>query len=209
MEHDSKERILQAAITIIARKGRNGIRMEEIAHEANINKAMVYYYFSTKDNLYFQVLKTIFLNIFEDSLNELNKNISKGMSHEDIIYNFIRLLFESLNNNPDFTRVMIDALSNGMDLMPKVLELLHGTSIQTPAAPILNIIQDGITSNKFRNVDPKQTLISITGMTFMYFLSRSIIKIFDVRIDNEEDFIKNRLDSMIDLIMNGMLIRKA
>jgi AcrR family transcriptional regulator len=207
MESNSKERILNAAIKIIAQKGKHGTRMEEVAHMADINKAMVYYYFSTKDNLYFEVLKTIFFNIFQDSLNNLNENISKGTSHEDIISNLIRYLFKNFNNKPDYTRVVIDALSNGIDVIPKVLEILHG--VQAPTTPIVNIIQDGINSKKFRNVDPKQTLISIAGMTFIYFLSRSIIKIFDVKIDNEEDFIRKRSDSMIDLIMNGILSRKA
>jgi len=207
MESNSKERILNAAIKIIAQKGKHGTRIEDVAQKADINKAMVYYYYSTKDNLYFEVLKTIFSNKFKDALNNLNEDISNGKSHEDIISNSIRHSFENFNSNPDYTRIMIDALSNGLDEIPRALELISGTSNLTPAVGITKIIQDGIDKKIFRSIDPQQTLISITGMIFIYFLSRSIIKFFNVTIDDEEEFIKNRLDSIVDLIMNGIRVR--
>lgn len=205
MEHDSKQNILNAAIKIIAKKGKHGIRMEEVAQEANINRAMVYYYFATKDNLYFEVLKTIFYNLFQDSSNDIDEDISSGKSHEEIISNFIRNSFiKRLNNNPDYTRIVIDALANGVDDIPRALELIATTSNLEPTSGIINIIRDGIKKGIFRDVDPHQTVISLTGMVLIYFLSPSIMKIFDVKVDNEEEFVNNRLNSIVDLIMNGI-----
>lgn len=205
METDSRQKILNAAVKIIARKGKHGTRMEEVAREADINRAMVYYYFSTKDNLYFEVLKNIFFNLFRDSTNDINEDISAGKSHEEIIINFIRNSFiKRFNNNPDYTRIMIDALSNGIDEVPRALELIATTSNLNPTSGVTHIIEDGIKKGVFRDVDPYQTVISLSGMVFIYFLSPSIMKIFDVKVDNEDEFINNRLNSIIDLIMNGI-----
>lgn len=205
METDSKQRIIEAAIKIISRKGKHGIRMEEVAQEADINRAMVYYYFASKDNLYFEVLKTIFFNLFQDSSNDINEDISNGKSHEEIISNFIRNSFiKRLNNNPDYTRIVIDALANGVDDIPRALELIATTSNLEPTSGLINIIRNGVQKGIFRDVDPHQTVISITGMIIIYFLSPSIMKIFDVKVENEEEFINNRLNSIVDLIMNGI-----
>ncbi len=208
IDNTSKEKILRAAIKIIAQKGKHGTRMDEIAQEAGINKAMVYYYFSNKDNLFLEVLKTIFSEMYQHSMHKISEDISKGKGHIEIINNSIRYSFESYNKNPDYTRIMIDAISNGMDEIPKALEVVYNNSTLSPVSYILNTIEDGIKKNIFREVDPVQTMISITGITFIYFLSRNIINFFGLNIENEEEFINTRIQSVIDLIMHGMLIRE-
>ena len=55
----SRDRIINAAIPVFASKGSHGAHMEEIANTAHINKAMIYYIFHSKDDLYFEVLKHI------------------------------------------------------------------------------------------------------------------------------------------------------
>ncbi len=46
-----KEKILQTAVELFARKGFDGTSVDEIARLAQVNKAMIYYYFSSKDEL--------------------------------------------------------------------------------------------------------------------------------------------------------------
>ncbi len=54
---DTKEKILQTAISIFREKGKDGAKMQEIADGAGINKAMLHYYFSSKDQLFQEVFK--------------------------------------------------------------------------------------------------------------------------------------------------------
>lgn len=53
----TKARILKAAITVFARDGYAGGRIEQISKEAESNDRMIYYYFSSKENLFVQVLE--------------------------------------------------------------------------------------------------------------------------------------------------------
>ncbi len=46
-----KEKILQTAVELFARKGFDGTSVDEIARLAQVNKAMIYYYFSSKDEI--------------------------------------------------------------------------------------------------------------------------------------------------------------
>ena len=49
---NTEEQIFDAALTIFSRKGKDGARMQEIAEEAGMNKALLHYYFRSKDRLY-------------------------------------------------------------------------------------------------------------------------------------------------------------
>ena len=48
----TKEKIIQAAQQVFIRKGMDGARMQEIADEAGINKALLHYYFHSKEQLF-------------------------------------------------------------------------------------------------------------------------------------------------------------
>jgi TetR/AcrR family transcriptional regulator len=52
---DTERQIFDAALQEFARKGRDGARMQAIADAADINKAMLHYYFRNKDRLYEEV----------------------------------------------------------------------------------------------------------------------------------------------------------
>ena len=48
----TEEKILEAAKKVFHRKGYEGSRMQEIADEADINKALLHYYFRIKEKLF-------------------------------------------------------------------------------------------------------------------------------------------------------------
>ena len=71
---ETEKRILQAATEVFLQKGMGGARMQEIADKAGINKAMLHYYFRSKDRLYEQV----FTGQLEHFFNGLFKKSSSG-----------------------------------------------------------------------------------------------------------------------------------
>ena len=64
---NTQEKILDAARKVFVTKGMDGARMQEIADEADINKALLHYYFRTKQQL--------FDAIFEESMGKLVPNV--------------------------------------------------------------------------------------------------------------------------------------
>src|ERR1700759_4757996 len=51
----TEEKILSAAKKVFLTKGMDGARMQDIADEAGINKALLHYYFRSKDKLFEQI----------------------------------------------------------------------------------------------------------------------------------------------------------
>lgn len=67
---ETETRILEAAARIFRTKGRDGAKMQDIADEAGINKALLHYYFRSKDKLFEQVFRDS-AAIFFSRLNEI------------------------------------------------------------------------------------------------------------------------------------------
>lgn len=69
----TKEDIIKTAAVLFAQKGYFGVSMGKIAKEVKITKAGLYYYFQSKEELYFSILK----KTFGDLKNTLSLAIAK------------------------------------------------------------------------------------------------------------------------------------
>lgn len=62
---ETKARILKIAEKIFSEVGFDGARVDDIAKKAGVNKALIYYYFKSKN----EILETILSNLFEEAKN--------------------------------------------------------------------------------------------------------------------------------------------
>src|SRR5690242_3482240 len=81
-DETTKEKILAAANQIFTKKGMAGARMQDIADEAGINKALLHYYFSSKEKL-FEV-------IFEEAAEKLFSRISQVIESDEPLFETIQ-----------------------------------------------------------------------------------------------------------------------
>lgn len=93
---ETKARIIAVAEDIFSRKGYDGARVDDIAKEAGINKALIYYYFKNKD----EILETLLRNLIEDAKSMLIKHleetpsISTGENYRKLFDIYIRFVIE-------------------------------------------------------------------------------------------------------------------
>ena len=84
-EKNTEDKIVSAAKKVFITKGMDGARMQEIADEAGINKALLHYYFRTKNKLFDKV----FSIIFRDVLDVLEQAVYNELSFEQFVEQFI------------------------------------------------------------------------------------------------------------------------
>jgi len=66
MADDARQRILDAAFKEFSLNGKAGARMQAIAERAQVNQAMLNYYFKSKDDLLFAICEEFFANFFAE-----------------------------------------------------------------------------------------------------------------------------------------------
>lgn len=204
----SRERIIKAAIQVFAAKGRHGAHMEEIASTAHINKAMIYYIFHNKDELYFEVLKSVLGRAWE-SMSPITPEFRNRDEFKKILSEFISSQIEFFFNNRNYTKILVDAMGSGAEEIPQVVEFLKKSNRDYDSAGgIKSFIENGKKSGILRDINTDQLIISITGMVLIYFLSHSINISLDIDVGDESGFMKARRESIIDLVMNGIMTEK-
>ena len=72
----TEDKILEAAKNVFVTKGMEGARMQEIADEAGINKALLHYYFRSKERLF----EAIFSEVIQMAFPQLTQ-ILKSDAH--------------------------------------------------------------------------------------------------------------------------------
>ena len=83
----SKQRILEAAEQIFAEVGFDGARVDDIALKAGVNKALIYYYFESKD----AILDELFETLMTDGKSVQSQALSDypNMNREDMYMGFM------------------------------------------------------------------------------------------------------------------------
>ena len=167
---ETRRRILDAALSEFSANGLAGARTERIAAAAGVNKALLYYYFDSKEKLYLAALEMIAAKVRDSSMAVFLRDGTAGE----------RILRAALNH---FDRIL--AQQEFQSLMQQEMMRLHkGESGAMPVlvkrvfAPVMTMFQallrEGITSGELINVDWMQILLSALGANVFYFLSAPV-----------------------------------
>jgi AcrR family transcriptional regulator len=207
---ETRDRILLVAKELFATKGKHGVNIEEIAKAADVNKRMVYYYFENKDNLFYEVLKYIITNLFmvmQSKILEFKYEIDFNDSIS-LIKHFIKTHFRVIMKDRDSVLIFLNTLSSDSAVMIKALnESLDEYDLSYIEILVKNL-EKSIGEKKLRSVNIRQVLISIIGMNLFYVYGKPMSEvILGLKVDDEELFLEERLNSIIDLVLYGLIER--
>jgi AcrR family transcriptional regulator len=153
----TEEKVISAAMKEFAEYGFAGARVDSIAERAKINKAMIYYYFKSKESLYERILK----DITDDIYRQVKETAVAEGEPVEVLYSVINRYFKMLGSfDRDIFRIMLRELASGGKHFRKI-------AIPNLVVPILSIIEpvfkSGIEKGKFRDLDPYYTFLQIIG----------------------------------------------
>lgn len=96
-QKDTEQQILAAARKVFIEKGLDGARMQEIADEAGINKALLHYYFRSKEKLFEMIFQEEIGKFFPKMFNLM---AAPDVNYEDKIRAFVDTYISIFINNP-------------------------------------------------------------------------------------------------------------
>ena len=102
---NSKQRILEAAEQIFAEVGFDGARVDDIASKAGVNKALIYYYFESKD----AILDELFEKLMDDGKSVQSRTLSDypDMDREDMIMAFMEKNLEFALSHKNLIKIAL------------------------------------------------------------------------------------------------------
>jgi TetR/AcrR family transcriptional regulator len=199
MASSTEEKIYEAARKIFILKGMEGARMQEIADEAGMNKALLHYYFRSKDNLFKAVFKDIFSKFFDKVRYSL---FSDAPAKEKLTF-FIDNYIDMIQANPYVPQFIINEINRD----PKVLKTLMFESGVEPKT-ILELFVNHQQGDTSLNNDPRHIVVSILGMLIFPFAARPLLQMvyfnddredYDRFLNNRKEIVKNMILKIIDV----------
>lgn len=164
----TKAAILHAALEEFAQEGIAGARTDEIARNAGVNKALLYYYFKDKDSLYAAVLEQVFAGLLNDVAAVLDR---KDLAPRQKLLLYVETHFDYMGNSPLFPRVLqrefMRTGRNPTALASRIVDRF-GRPIYTK---LMDLMGEGCETGDFHPCDPAQTVTSILGVIVFYFIS--------------------------------------
>ncbi|MGN6355061.1 MAG: TetR family transcriptional regulator [Parafilimonas sp.] len=164
----TEQKILEAARQVFFDKGMHGARMQDIADKAGINKAMLHYYFRSKDKL--------FETIFTDASNHFFPMLNAIIESDKTVFEKIEVLcIEYINQVGKMPYLPVFILSEASRQQQVFLKKLW-TRQKLPLKSFTGMIETAVREKKIKPVDPLQLLMNILSLCIFPFAAQPIFQ---------------------------------
>ncbi len=199
MEQDinSEKLILNAAKEVFLEKGFDGARMQEIADRAGINKALLHYYFRSKDNLF----DAIFKDAFEQFLPRIAGIMTTDKPFFEKLEFFIDTYLNMLSENPHLPVFVMHEINRS----PEVLINIIRDSGFNPEA-LRSMIKKEVKAGTINPVDPVHLIVNIIGMCLFPYMGKPILQgfIFKNNAEDYQKFLTERKKEIKKFVINSI-----
>lgn len=198
---ETEVQIFEAALQLFSRKGKDGARMQEIADEAGINKAMLHYYFRSKDKLYYEVVAYVmrrFLASFGETLRDAS-------TFADTLRLFIEAYIDFVAAHPHILRLLVMENLSGGSVMGTHIRTLMEVSELAPPRLFASRMAEAVARGEIRPMDPFQTLLTtISGCVLPILVAPTFRAILPDATQDTRALLEARKKHLFDLIYNGL-----
>lgn len=194
---ESEVHILDAARKVFVQNGFDGTTMQMIAGEAGINKALLHYYYRSKDRLF----EAVFIEAFSRMIPNLMKIFSSDADLFEKIRSFVDAYISALLQYPQIPLFILHELRRNPD---RVVELIKSTGINPDI--FLNIIKQEIKKGTIAPIDPHQLLVNMLGLCIFPFAAQPMIQGFIFKNDAQSygKFLENRKKEVAEFIIKAI-----
>jgi len=196
----TEEKIFEAATEIFVEKGMDGARMQDIANHAGINKALLHYYYRTKDHLFNAVFEMIARKMFMKFAPVFDENISL----ENKIKFFFREHIAFMQQNPRLPGFIINEINRNPE---RIKKLLKNVDFKNLWLVLFEQHRDELDKYNISEDSIPQIMTSIAAISVFPFAARGIIEtIFQTMGIDFDKYIEERKEFAADFIIKAISI---
>lgn len=198
-EKATEEKILEAARKIFVNKGMDGARMQEIADEAGMNKALLHYYFRSKEKLF----NRVFIETFSKFFPQVENVFSSEKTIFEKIREFIHKYIDLLKEHPYIPQFILKEINRN----PDSLYLIFKESKIDPSVAFGAFIKEQQLGN-IKPVNPMHIIVNVLSLCIFPFAARPLLEkiLFMGDADSYNAFLEERKNLVADFIINYLKV---
>ena len=196
---NTETEILIAAKEIFQQKGMAGARMQEIADKAKINKALLHYYYRSKQLLF----EAVFKSAFSLLAPQLNKVLNDDSDLFEKIRKFTENYVSFVIKHPYLPNFVVQELNKNPEFVQKLRFEKNFPSIEKFKLQVSDAINHGI----IKPIEAEQLFINIISLNIFPFIGEPLLMAL-VNVDKESynKILENRKTEVAEFIINSIKI---
>jgi AcrR family transcriptional regulator len=204
-DQETEQRILDAAHAVFVRRGTEGARMQEIAEEAGVNKALLHYYFRSKDRLAEAVFLRAGRRLFPSVIATLGSDLPLAEKVERVI----QIELENLSAAPFLPGYVLCEINHH----PERVEQLVGSVAGQPAegfgraiaAGLQAQIDEQVAKGAMRPIPADQFMANLLSLCLFPFAAQPMFRaVMGWGPDGFERFIDERKRGLAGFFLNAL-----
>lgn len=192
----TKASILRAAARVFAAQGFSGARIDAIAAEAGVNKALLYYHFEDKEQLF----TAVFERQFEESQGAILAALNAEGPAAAALQRYIGVHFDFLVRARNLSSLQHQFLTDA-----KVADTLVRKYALPRSMALKALLERGMASGEFRKFDAGHMAISLTALLVHYFSITPILRRVGVIDPTSPEQLALRRKEVLDLVRHAVL----
>jgi len=166
----TEDKIFEAATLVFEEEGLSGARMQNIADRAGINKALLHYYFRTKDHLF----EAVFTKLAQKMFMKFTPIFEKNLSLEDKIRFFFREHITFMQQNPKLPGFIINEINHNPQRIKKLLRNVDFRKLWTT---IMEQHSEELYKYNITEETLPQIMTTIVSLSVFPFAAKGIIEV--------------------------------
>jgi len=197
----SRDKILDVAEALFARRGYAGIGLREVADASGLSKSSLFHHFRSKEQLYHEVILRVLLRIRE----RFEANLVPDDSPRAQLERWLEELIDVLAEHRTVARLLLRSLFEEEDALAPEAEACEA-QLASIIADCERLIHRGIECGELRRVSTPHTLLTVMGATVFYFASAEMGEQILGRPLFSAEEVSRRKREVIGLLRHGLFV---
>jgi len=199
----SEDRILEAAHRVFLRRGVDAARTQEIADEAGVNKALLHYYFRSKERL----AETVFLRAAGELFPRLAAALGGGGSIDERVRRFVDLELDFFTANPYLPGYVLSELRARRERMQALIRsaLPVDQMREVALSGLQRQLDADAAAGRLRPMRADDFVIDLASLLIFPFVAAPMLEVI-LGLDEPAfaDFIERRRAGLADYVMRAL-----
>ncbi|MCW5924627.1 MAG: TetR/AcrR family transcriptional regulator [Saprospiraceae bacterium] len=193
----TEQKIFDAAHEVFTQKGMDGATMQEIADHAGINKALLHYYYRTKEKLYESVARAI----IGRAIPAIRQIIESELPLEEKIRRFIDAYISIISRNPFIPLFIISEVNKHPE---RFINSILPSDLPKPQF-FFNQVEAEIAAGRIRPVRPQHLIVNVISMCVFPFVGKPMMRMLLGMSSGEmRVFLEERKEEVTQFVMAAL-----
>lgn len=194
---ETEQKIFDAAHEVFVQRGLDGAKMQEIADRAGINKALLHYYFRSKEKLF----ETIARAILNRNVPIVRSIIESDLVLETKIERLIAQYIAVISRNSYLPIFLISEMNKHPD---RFFDSIFPKELPRPEV-FVRQVEEAVAEGRIRAVEPSHLIVNVMSMCLMPFVAKPLLRVLLGMTPEEWDkFIQQRTSEVIGFVFASL-----